>query len=171
MRLFIAILLSDPAKRHLLRAVDALRADAKSGIFTREENLHLTLAFLGETTRVRDLEQAMTAISFTPFELVIRSAGNFHRSVQWAGVEPSPPLLQLVKDLQAQLKKQGFSTDERAFCPHITLAREYDVPCASSIVIPEIVERVERISLMKSERIHGRLIYSQIYYKQCNQDG
>ena len=59
MRLFIAIRFSPEIRQTLLDAVSGLRAQARSGNFTRPENLHLTLAFLGETNQTKEIRTAM----------------------------------------------------------------------------------------------------------------
>ena len=49
MRLFVAVLLSEPMRQALLDTMAQMRAQGARGNFTRKENLHVTLAFLGET--------------------------------------------------------------------------------------------------------------------------
>ena len=65
MRLFVAIALSENMKKPLLRAISELRNVATQGNFTKEENLHLTLAFIGEvsTSRVADAKRALDKVS------------------------------------------------------------------------------------------------------------
>ena len=58
MRLFYAILLSEEMKQALVGAQDFLRAQGIQGNYTRRENLHLTLAFLGETDRLSAARRA-----------------------------------------------------------------------------------------------------------------
>jgi len=62
-----------------------------------------------------------------------------------------------------ELSSKGISFDNRAFNPHITLGRE--IKHESPIVIPkqEIIYPVNRISLMKSERVRGMLTYTEIF--------
>lgn len=49
MRLFVAILFPEPVRKALMDTMAQMRAQGAHGNFTRPENLHLTLAFLGET--------------------------------------------------------------------------------------------------------------------------
>ena len=55
MRLFIAINFSPSFKKAILSSAQQLRDRGVRGNFTREENLHLTLAFIGESDRVNDI--------------------------------------------------------------------------------------------------------------------
>ena len=48
MRLFTAIVLSDAAKNEIFQLVCNMKQNAVRGNFTRRENLHVTLVFLGE---------------------------------------------------------------------------------------------------------------------------
>jgi 2'-5' RNA ligase len=66
MRLFIAIHFSPGVREVLLSAIDSLRAQAVSGNFTRPENLHLTLAFIGDRT-TRFGREAIDAAAVPPF--------------------------------------------------------------------------------------------------------
>ena len=52
MRLFVAICFDEPCKDVLCAAIAGLKSHARQGNFSRRENLHLTLAFLGETNRI-----------------------------------------------------------------------------------------------------------------------
>ena len=83
MRLFVAIALSENMKKPLLRAISELRNVATQGNFTKEENLHLTLAFIGEvsTSRVADAKRALDKVSAHPFTLALDGGiGRFVRS-------------------------------------------------------------------------------------------
>ena len=66
MRLFIAVSLSPPVREALLAAQRELRRQGR-GAFPPPENLHLTLAFLGETDRPAQAEAALNAVSGRPF--------------------------------------------------------------------------------------------------------
>lgn len=98
---------------------------------TRPENLHLTLAFLGETD-ASDLPR----ISAITTEIVARIQRNSIRVVGlgafpnpeqprviWAGVESSDRLRTLGLSLSKAMTDHGYSHDRLAFKPHITLAR------------------------------------------------
>jgi len=79
MRLFVAVNINEKTRNSLLALRDELRSGAKSGSFTLPENLHLTLAFLGECSaaQVAAVTAAMDFVRFEPFELLIERVGRF----------------------------------------------------------------------------------------------
>ena len=77
MRLFIAIGLDDPVKDLLCRAQRQLKRQALGGRFSRRENLHLTLAFLGEAPDIRRAAIALDQIPAAPFSLAVQGLGYF----------------------------------------------------------------------------------------------
>ena len=67
------------------------------------------------------------AIHHAPFEIALAGIGAFERRGQaetiWAGITPQEPLKSLHKKVDAALARVGVPPDERAYLPHITLAR------------------------------------------------
>lgn len=162
MRLFIAINFSPEIKAMLLQSIAGLQAQSSGGNFTREENLHLTLAFIGETGRLQPIRAAMEAAAGPPFELVLKGSGRFGQ-LYWVGVEESPALLAQAESLREQLRRQGVSFDAKPFKPHITVARQVRSERPLSVDAPRCSMRAERLSLMSSERVQGRLMYREVY--------
>jgi len=82
MRLFIAINFSTDTKDKLQALCDELRKVSSRGRFSLRENLHLTLAFLGEcdAEQTAILRSAMKEIFFDPFDLQIDQIGRFKRN-------------------------------------------------------------------------------------------
>jgi len=169
MRLFIAINLHDTTRSHLLALQDELRARSERGNFSLPENLHLTLAFLGECDRKQTdtVKSVMDDASFDPFSLTIDRIGRFKRDsgdIWWASGKAHEILLTLQRDLTAKLTALGFALDIRKYSPHITLGREVATMARPWQVEP-FGETVTRIDLMKSERIGGKLTYTSIKNK------
>lgn len=164
MRLFLAIRFSPEIRQTLLDAVDRLRAQARSGSFTRPENLHLTLAFLGETNQTKEIRAAMEETCRGPFSLTVGGFGHFG-NLYWVGIERNPALSALAEQLQEALRQRGFPIERRPFRPHITVARELRADRPPELSVPPTSMEVTRISLMKSERIGGTLTYTEIYGK------
>ena len=162
MRLFIAVHFSDEVKNTLLDAIGSLKKQTASANFTREENLHLTLAFIGESTRVRDISDCIDSLDCKKFSLTVGGCGNFG-NLWWVGIEKNPTLSDIAENLQDSLRQKGFSIEKRPFKPHITIAREVAAKGRISLSVPKKSMIVERISLMKSERINGKLTYTEIY--------
>ena len=169
MRLFAAILLPAPIKEQLLQAQELLRAHG-SGNFTRFENLHLTLAFLGETQQEEAAIQAIRNTDSASFLLQFSQPGNFD-NLYWAGITLSPALSALQERLVRNLSAQGFSLESRQYVPHITLCRNYqpvgNLPLAE---IKELLQplsfAVDRINLMESTHNNGQLLYCQRFQKE-----
>ena len=170
MRLFLAIEFDDAVKDMLAQTASMLRDKSMRGRFTRRENFHLTLVFLGETDRVSAVRQAMHAAQSPPFTLRICGSGVFRRSggdIVWAGVEKDEALLSLQSDPSVALRANGFRVEDRGYTPHLTLGR--DVVLQKGVVEvprpPETDVKVDAITLMRSERIDGKRTYTPIYRK------
>ena len=131
MRLFFAVPFGEETLDRLCAAQELLRARANRGRFSPRENLHLTLAFLGELppSRLDALDRAVKSIPFPPFEAKFDRLGCFRRpggSIWWAGLRPTPQLLAIQRSLSDALQREGFSLEDRRFVPHVTLARQVE---------------------------------------------
>lgn len=168
MRVFIAILFNEEVKKVLQDSIKELRSQAVSGNFNREGNLHLTLAFIGETNRIPALKEVIDSTAPESFSLVIGGLGRFKRQsgdIYWVGIEKNPKLTEYANNLAASLRSAGFNIEDREYKPHITIGREVAAEGRIEFDVPKTAMAVNRISLMKSERIHGVLTYTEIYGK------
>jgi RNA 2',3'-cyclic 3'-phosphodiesterase len=161
-RLFVAINFSNDIKNTLLRAISELREKSASGNFTRPENLHLTLAFIGEATDAKAIRGAIDRCAAKPFSLTVSGSGHFG-DLYWVGIENNPKLKALAESLQNDLRTSGFDIEDRAFKPHITIARQLPAASLVTLNVPRTSMTVTRISLMKSERVNGKLTYTEVY--------
>jgi len=169
MRLFIAINFNQEIKDKLNAHKEMLRARSNSGSFTMSNNLHITLAFLGECTQEQAAaaKAAMDKVRFEPFDIEIDSIGRFKRNdgdIWWAGVKENTQLESLQQKLSNSLQDLGFKLEKRKFSPHITLGRKVKTDISSQKIKP-FGQRAYKIHLMKSERIDGVLTYTSIYMK------
>jgi 2'-5' RNA ligase len=94
----------------------------------QDEQLHLTLRFVGEVERplAEDLAAALAAIRSPSFELRLRGTGRFEQrnaGALWAGVEPKEPVAAFAAKVERACQSIGLDPERRAFHPHITLAR------------------------------------------------
>ena len=165
MRLFIAIPFSEEFRGELIRVQNEMRQNGVEGNFSRAANLHLTVAFIGE---VKDSAPAMTALQSVPLpELELRSGrlGNFGE-ILWIGLQRNPALEQYVADVRAALEAAGVSYDKKKFRPNITLVRRAWWPGGLQVAdlaeAPRASMRVDRVCLMKSERLNGKLTYTAV---------
>lgn len=162
MRLFVAVHFTPEVKSALLRAIGDVRAQCEWCNPTREENLHLTLAFIGEARDPRPAIAALDECVCPAFSITVGGAGRFG-DLWWAGIEPSRELSALAERIQSALRARGFDIERRPFKPHITLAREVRSDAPLRLDVPRMNMPVGRVSLMKSERINGRLTYTEVY--------
>lgn len=161
MRLFVAVPLSPAVKDMLGRGIADLKGQG-SGTFTRPENLHLTLAFLGETDRLAAAEAALDRCRLTaPFPVTVGGLGRFG-DLWWTGVrEEGDRLSTLAAAVQQALREEGFSIERRAWNPHITLVRRWQGG-TPSVKLPPTPMEVRRFLLMESARREGRLTYTPL---------
>jgi len=163
-RSFIAIPLTGEVQRAARKIVRELQ-DEKDGMkWVPEDNLHLTLKFLGDVVD-RDVPQVCKVIrecceSTPPFELELSGTGGFPNAerprVVWAGiVDGGEILVDLVTRLEKGLAKLGFKPEPRDYRPHLTLGR---VRSGSRAASAEVVEKVARF---KNRRM-GTLAVEQV---------
>ena len=167
MRLFIAVNFNDETRSRLLALRDELRGKSQHGNFSALENLHLTLAFIGEVSpkKIDKIKAIMDTVTFAPFAATIDRLGTFSRgTLWWAGLREDQPLMDLQREVEHKLALCGFEMDGRKYNPHITLGREVVTDVKPWEVEP-FGETVGAIDLMKSERINGKLTYTAIYTK------
>ena len=123
-RLFVAIRPPEPIRDLLLDAMD----DSADFRWQDDEQLHLTLRFVGEVERpvADDLADALPRISAAPLALHIAGVGRFEQrssGALWAGVEPKAQVAALAAKVERICQSVGLEPERRAFHPHITLAR------------------------------------------------
>ena len=166
LRVFFALWPDAPAR-------DALAALARDTVAQAQgrapvaENLHLTLAFLGDVApgRIAALRAIGRHVSSVvpAFTLSLDCTGMFRGSgIAWAGASATPPeLAGLVERLREALVAEGFALERRAFQPHVTLARRCRKPNGVRILAP-IAWNVAGIALNASELRPDRSRYREL---------
>lgn len=162
MRLFIAIELSDRFKDELCLVQKRLKMQGMRGNYTTRENMHLTLAFIGEYGDPELVSDALTSVELEPVKLTLDGFGCFG-DIYWAGIRDSEELNRNVKRIRRALSDNGIPFDKKKFTPHITLARriEYDRGLPTDSPFPVAMD-VEFISLMRSDRGKNGMIYTSV---------
>jgi 2'-5' RNA ligase len=139
MRLFVALEIPAAVRENLAVLMDELRAadvsSSKSKArWVRSENLHVTLKFIGnaDVGKLDAIRAALAEVrSESGVELHFRGLGFFPNDkrprVFWAGIEASPNLVPLAREIDARMEKLGIPRETREFAPHLTLAR-FDPP-------------------------------------------
>ncbi len=151
-RSFIAIPLSAEIQRAARRLIRDLRRDQDGIKWVPEDNLHLTLKFLGDVVD-REVHQVCQTIrqvcqATQPLTLTFAGVGGFPTSERprtiWAGItEGGPELTDLVSRLEPALAGLGFKPDSRDYRPHLTLGR---VKSGMRSASDEVVERIQTLS-------------------------
>jgi len=133
-RVFCAVELPEDVRARLQEHIARLRKEFPDAAasWSRVENIHLTLKFFGnvELDRIPKISAAATQTikEFSKFEIGIGNTGVFPRpsraQVLWIGVsDPSDQLSALQKQFEAACAAEGFPKEDRAYRPHLTIAR------------------------------------------------
>ena len=123
-RLFVAIRPPEEVRDLLIDTMD----DSPALRWVGDEQLHLTLRFIGEVERrvANDIAAALERVRSPRFDLRIRGVGQFEKrsgGALWAGVDPKEPVAALAAKIERAVQQAGLEPERRAFSPHITLAR------------------------------------------------
>lgn len=160
MRLFIAIDLSNEMKDALISVQNRMFDQGIRGNYTPEENLHLTLAFIGEFPDAEPVLDVLSEVIFTPFDIALEGLGCFG-DLWWAGIADAAPLLSVVRRVRRALADNAIPFDRKRFSPHITLIRKASGKMPVIRIRPAIMT-VSAISLMRSDRGKNGMIYTEL---------
>lgn len=161
MRLFIAVLLTDKMQQTLTGTMHMLKKAGVKGSYVPKQNLHLTLAFIGETGDSAAVKEAMKQVKYRPFRLSFSELGTFS-NLLWVGLRGNQGLSAAVKDVRCALDEAGIGYDRKKFVPHITLIRRMTGKW-QSLPAPKDEMTVNSISLMKSEVREGKRVYTELF--------
>jgi len=123
-RLFVAIRPPEHVRDLLIDAMD----DSPALRWVNDEQLHLTLRFVGEVERpvANDIAIVLDRVRSPVFDLSILGVGKFEQrkgGALWAGVQPKEPVAALAAKVERAVQAVGLGPEHRAFSPHVTLAR------------------------------------------------
>ncbi len=191
MRAFIAINIPAPYREALAQRAAELEQNARDLRWVNQQNMHLTLAFLGEVPaqNVDSIRSGMdvAAHGHSAFSLGFGGGGTFPRRgeprVAWVGFTGD---LDAARDLQADVSKAmrglGLRVDQRPFSPHVTVARiNRQATPSARIAIARRFEQlslddlgqftVPAISLMESDLTDDGAIYRDIIQVELGGSG
>ena len=160
MRLFIAVRLSAGMKDALAHAQKELYDCGVRGCFTAEENLHLTLAFIGEVPDAQPVLDTLSELDFAPFAIALEGMGCFG-DLWWAGLRESAALEALARKVRRALAEREIPFDRKRFSPHITLIRKASGKLPGILLRPASMT-VSAVSLMRSDRGKKGMIYTEL---------
>jgi 2'-5' RNA ligase len=134
MRLFVALDIPEDVRQEIDALVAKLRGACRNARWVRIEGAHITLKFIGEVPaeKAEDIKTALGTVPFpAPIKMSFRGLGFFPNErrprVLWAGIEANGELGALAAAVETALEPLGIAREERAFSPHLTLAR-FDSP-------------------------------------------
>jgi 2'-5' RNA ligase len=161
MRLFVAIQLSDDMKKTIAGTLHTMKQKGVNGNYVPLQNLHLTLAFIGETDDPYAVKDALKMVSFKPFKLALSDMRTFGDLLH-VSVKGNQGLSFVAKSVRDALDQAGIGYDQKKFNPHITVIRKVSgnwkqVPSPKGEMI------VKKISLMKSVFKDGKPFYSEVW--------
>ena len=118
-----------------------------------DENLHATLHFIGAFPRERmaALRGALGGVALEPLSLRLAGTEVWRAGTAVARLDADPGLLDLHARLGATLARIGVVLDERAFAPHVTMARRA-ARAGPPALLPELAWRATGFALVES---HG----------------
>lgn len=156
MRCFIAVNVPEEIKKKIFESVSK-KIPKDSCKLVAQENLHVTMLFLGNLTEqaVSEAREKMRALStFKAFDAELSGIGNFHARVFWVGIVKGQEELEAIADV---LQKE-FGVQEEDFHAHLTVARNKFLKSAEADALLKELEkekfslgfRVETIDFMQS---------------------
>ncbi|MCQ1529994.1 RNA 2',3'-cyclic phosphodiesterase [Lutispora saccharofermentans] len=177
MRTFIGIDFDVKVKDGIKAVQSIVRESSRKGRFKYMGNFHLTLKFLGEISeeQIPSINKVLEASAkeVGSFGLNIEDIGFFggkgNIRTLWLGLGGSLASLDLLyKKIEEGLEGCGFDKEKRPYMPHITIAQDLILKTGfaelrESIDLKDIpVIDAEEVSLIKSEEIQGKRIYTPI---------
>ena len=130
MRVFVALDIPEEVRAAIGALIEKLRPTSKIARWVRIEGVHVTLKFIGEVPpeKIEPIKASLSKIPFPKFiQLKFRGVGFFPNErrprVLWAGIEAGEELGALAAAVETSLEPLGIAKEQRAFSPHLTLAR------------------------------------------------
>ncbi len=161
-RLFLALWPEEAERRQLAD----LAASVAGRRRVRDDNLHLTLVFLGATDAVQRAayEAALADLPALELELILDRYGYWPQPrILWLGSSHTPPeLYERVAELHRRLRGCGFTPERRAFQAHITLARKFPGPAPVQPPAAPVCWPIRDIALVESLREDGGVRYEVV---------
>lgn len=188
MRLFIAIDYPPKLKSEITQLIQNLQSyfpqinKPEKISWTKLENLHLTLKFLGnigtnQKSKLREIKRGLeeTVAEVKPFKLEFTNIGFFENQylVFWVGIKASHALVNLIDKIEARMGNLGFAKEKRISTPHITIGRGKHLPTNIKKKIMLVLKdkrgsilpkpfQVKEISLMESKLTPKGPIYTTL---------
>ena len=177
MRLFIALELDNEIKKKINQINVDLKNKGVKGNFTRKENLHITLAFIGEcdNKQMKDIISSLRELNDEPFDIEF-SNFNFFGDILYLDIKNNKNFADLAKNVRAKLDEININYDRKPAKAHVTLIRKTNIPSEMNIKeygnnISFVANNVCSVVLYESTRINGVLQYVKKYEKRLIKNG
>jgi 2'-5' RNA ligase len=178
LRCFIAVRIPGPLRKAITEVMDTLKKSGADVKWVPEENIHITLKFLGSTDEaiIEEIKESLhrSVAACRPFSIRIAGAGYFPAGrrprVVWIGIDDAGALPDLLRDIEKEMVKFGYEEEKRPFSPHLTIGR-----VRSDKRMTEMLKRLDafretrfgeaeirEITLMKSELRPAGAEYSSL---------
>lgn len=129
MRLFVALDIDNEVRERIARFLEGVQGFAPDARWVKAESQHVTLKFIGEQpdAAVARIKETLASINARGTQIHFRGYGFFPTAnsgrVFWVGMEAGPELALLAGAIDQKTAALGIPKEERAFSPHLTLAR------------------------------------------------
>lgn len=167
MRLFTALRFSKKTITALSAVQNCFKALDAAARYTRPDNFHITLAFIGDVPDSAPAKDALRAACNTyrrhsgrPAVLTFSAPGTFRGGILFLGAVPTPELTALSRAVRTSLQAYAVPFDPKPFRAHLTLARKYKGPLPG-LALPEPVT-CTHADLVLSHRVENVLTYDTI---------
>lgn len=173
-RVFYAVEFHEEIKDYIYEKQQIIKKYSTKGNFTRKENIHLTMQFIGEIKHdeIGKLSKALDNAlkEKNSFTIDINNIGKFERKggdIVWLGVQKIEKLKTIYNNLGENLHEVGYKTDTRPYKPHITIGRKVifneDFEDIKKEIDVNKSVSITKLSLMESTRINRILKYVPKY--------
>ena len=162
MRLFFALQLNEEARE----SADTMAYTAKaslSGKYTRKDDYHVTIAYVGEIdpSRLEELKEigAQCAKTAPAAEITLSGSGLFKKNILYCGIKGGEIYKDLSETLKDRLDEARFPFDPKPYRAHVTIAHEihpdeFPLPEPDEVTFP-----VKALTLFESTRVKNVLRY------------
>lgn len=174
MRLFVGVYPPEEIIDYIYDIENSLISKGVSGNYTKKENIHLTLKFLGETedSKIDPIKNILNEYRNLDLNLEINKLSYFKRgseAILWLGLSGDIDKLEgYANNLNNQLYELEFEREYKKFKPHITMARkvnfnDLNLRLISSIPIKNLNFKIQNINLIQSTLTKQGPIYKTLY--------
>lgn len=176
MRVFIGFKIDDVLKKRIIEIRDNLKNEFIKGNYTLDENIHLTLKFIGdvEEGRLELIRECINRLNFNSFNVEGAGLGLFkkrNKGIIYYNINKNKNLDMLYEEVSKSLYNKGIIDKSQVgvnYKPHITLVRNLSLNEERERYIKDIGKkkqqmRVEGMTLFESTRIDGKLVYKDIF--------